>query len=79
MVNVCQEKQEDFRNAIQSLKGWILELFKDGKIDLYDKDLGNYYVKRIAYCSKLDAFIQAEKPPKRKPHVDGNGDEGNSP
>jgi hypothetical protein len=54
---VCQEKTHDFRNAVQSLEGWILELKKSGKIDKYDKDVGFHLLKRIAVCSKLDKGI----------------------
>ena len=53
-VCVCPEKQHDFRNSVQSLEGWILELLKDGKINESDRDVGINYLKDVAVCSKLD-------------------------
>ena len=53
-MNVCDEKQHDFRNSVQSLEGWILELLKDGKINESDRDVGINYLKDVAVCSKLD-------------------------
>jgi hypothetical protein len=50
----CEEHKHDFRNAVQCLEGWILELKKDNKINKFDKDLGMYYLKKLAICSKLD-------------------------
>ena len=53
---VCPEKQDDFRNSVQCLEGWILKLFKEGRIDGFDKDVGMLYLKKIAICSKLNSI-----------------------
>ena len=51
---MCKEKKHDFRNAVQCLEGWILELRKKKKIDAFDRDLGMLYLKKIVLCSKLN-------------------------
>ena len=61
---MCIEKQEDFRNSVQCLDGWILELFKNKKIDAFDKDVGIHYLRRLVVCSKLDPNVKSEKPTK---------------
>ena len=57
----CQEKIHNFRNAVQCMDGWIRELFRDKKINGYDKDIGMYYLGKIALCSNLDANVTNER------------------
>ena len=52
-ILLCHEKQHDFRNAIDSLKGFILKLHKDGRIDAHEKDVFYFHLGRLEKCSRL--------------------------
>jgi len=47
MAQLTEKEQDDGRNAVVCLKGFILQLYRQKKISKHDKDKGYEYLEKI--------------------------------